>query len=106
MAQDKLDEVPQITQDWANHVIYGGLLGLALAAVARVTGIHHLGLFRDSPLYFGLFGTAVVAIGKKVYDYFDEHETFLMCAEKALVTCFYPGVIYGVARLVKQGLLS
>ena len=81
-----LDRVPQIPQDYANHLIYGGALGAAaaLAAVALVQ--------TPAPTAW-LIGAAVsggVCGAKKVYDYIRAGESVAMCVGKTMVTAALP----------------
>lgn len=85
-----LDKVPQIPQDWANHLLYGAALG-AVSAASWCLVFH-------APLANGwLFGTAVtfvVAMGKKIVDYHMESESVLMCVGKTFVTALLPFCFY------------
>lgn len=70
-----LDKVPQIPQDWANHIVYGGVAGTAMCLVMpRVTAL---------AIVFA------VSAAKKVVDYFKENESAAMCIGKALVSCVW-----------------
>ena len=72
-----LDRVPQIPQDWANHIVYGGALGICV----QLTG--------QKPVV-ALAIVFAISAAKKVVDYFYEHETLKMCVGKALVSCAWP----------------
>ena len=87
-----LDSVPQVPQDYANHLIYGGVLGAAVALAAIV-------LVQTPAPTAWMFGTAAsggVCGAKKVYDYIKAGESVAMCVGKTMVTaalpfCFYLG---------------
>jgi hypothetical protein len=71
----------QIPQDWANHVVYGGVIGAALMAA-------HV---RPAPAI-----AAVLAVGaaKKIVDFFKEGETAWMCVGKTIVGAVWPASIW------------
>jgi hypothetical protein len=77
MKQDPLDRLPQIPQDWANHVVYGGALGIA----AQFAGL-------------GAWGAAgavlTVAALKKAWDWHYEGESIAVCVGKAIATVAWP----------------
>ena len=83
-----LDKVPQIPQDWANHLLYGLALGAVSAAAWCLV----------APLAHGwLFGTAVtfaVAAAKKIVDFHMEGESVAMCVGKTVVTALLPACFY------------
>jgi hypothetical protein len=92
MRTDVLDTVPQVRQDWANHVVYGGILGIAvlcaLAAISpQVVDVYHADLW-------ALLAVFLVAAAKKTFDYVYANETLAVCVGKALVTCVWPLSIY------------
>ena len=72
-----LDRVPQIPQDWANHICYGGALGLLVQLLGQ-SALIALGV------------VFIVSAGKKIVDYFLEHETWQMCVGKTIVSCLWP----------------
>lgn len=76
-----IDKLPQVPRDWANHVIYGGAIGIAALAAHR------------TPLWATLF---VLALGaaKKTVDYIKEGESYEMCVGKALVGAVWPASFY------------
>lgn len=76
-----LDRVPQVPEDWANHVIYGGALGVALVLLGFTHGIALLAVFG-------------ISAAKKAVDYVKEGETAAMCIGKALVSCAWPLTIW------------
>ncbi|MDR3414224.1 MAG: hypothetical protein P4L87_25230 [Formivibrio sp.] len=79
-----LDRVPQIPQDWANHISQGGLWScLVLAILAIWLPVHEAA-------QHALIGMTIVAVGKKVVDYVKESEPAWMCVGKAIVTIFWP----------------
>ncbi|ENH6341921.1 hypothetical protein ABWH74_005334 [Burkholderia vietnamiensis] len=71
----------QVPQDWANHVVYGGVIGTALMA-ARITPEYAI--------------AAVLAVGaaKKIVDFFKEGEPAWMCIGKTLVGAVWPASIW------------
>jgi hypothetical protein len=75
-----LDKLPQVPVDWANHIIWGGGLGIALLAL--------LGDF------LALLGVLVVSFAKKIVDYHLEHESLEMCVGKGFVTAVWPFTIW------------
>jgi hypothetical protein len=80
-----LDRVPQIRQDWANHIVYGGLLGLALLPVLGAD--------------FAFAAVLVVSTAKKVVDFFKEDEPLRVCVGKAMVTALWPATIWAAVAL-------
>ena len=71
MWTNPLDKLPQVPQDWANHIIYG-----SSAVVLMLLGV--------SPLWATL--ALIGANGaKKIVDYFKESEPLWMCIGKTLV---------------------
>jgi hypothetical protein len=73
MAQwiNPLDKLPQVRQDYANHIIYG-----SFAVILILLGLH--------PMWATL--ALVGANGaKKIVDYFKENESLSMCIAKTLV---------------------
>ena len=77
---NSFDRLPQIPSDYANHVIYGGITTLIFATPAY----HWLPL--GQALLFAVGVAFFTTAGKKIYDYFTEHETVGMCVAKVLVT--------------------
>jgi len=76
MWTNPLDRVPQVPQDWANHVIYGGALGmLCLPFTSKLVAL---------AIVFA------ISAAKKVVDYFKEAESVQICVGKALVSCVWP----------------
>ena len=74
---DVLNKLPLIPIDWANHIVYGGVGGVAL----QVVGV--------TPIRAALSILALGAV-KKIYDYFTEQETIQVCVGKTLVTALWP----------------
>ena len=72
-----LDRLPQVPQDWANHIIYGGVLGIA-AHLAGLTLV-------DAAVL-----TFVVSAIKKGVDFVKEGESAAMCIGKTIVSCLWP----------------
>lgn len=92
MRTDVLDTVPQVRQDWANHVVYGGILGIfvlcVLAAISpRIVDVYHADLW-------SLLAVFLVATAKKAFDYAYRGESLTVCVGKQLVTCVWPLSIY------------
>lgn len=91
-----LDKLPSISQPYANHIIYGGILAFLVAVVTRKFVAPYLidqYPFLGAPLYYwrvALVVTATVAILKKGFDYFLEHESLSQCNNKALATMIVP----------------
>lgn len=83
-----LDRLPQIPQDWANHIVYGGILTAPFLAV----GVSHI----NAALI-----VLTVSASKKVIDYFKESETLAMCAGKTFVTAAWPASIVAADSLVR-----
>lgn len=86
MTTDPLDKIPQLRQDWSNHVVYGGLAGVSAAATLHVL----FGADLPDALRFAFYTVALVSAGKKLYDYFAEHEPWYVCVGKAIVTVLWP----------------
>ena len=78
-----LDQVPPVPQDWANHVIYGGVLGLLCYAAFRAVQLPEATLAATVCVL-------VVASLKKAVDFAEEGESAAMCVGKALVTANWP----------------
>lgn len=75
-----LDRVPQVPQDWANHIVYGGLMGLGLQLVGL-------------PAEYAFNVVAATALAKKFADFVAEGESAYVCIGKAIVTVLWPGSI-------------
>ena len=89
-----LDSVPQVPQDYANHLIYGGALGAAVALAAHAAGLPMpLAWLSATGAVFSLCGV------KKIEDYFVQHETLQMCLGKTIVTALLPALFYGATFL-------
>jgi hypothetical protein len=71
-----LDRVPQIPRDWANHIIYGGALGLIVQLVGSSGA--------------ALAVVFAISAAKKIVDYYKENETWQMCVGKTIVSCLWP----------------
>jgi hypothetical protein len=80
---DRLDQVPQVPADYANHVIYGGALGLVCWGAATVLDL-------PAPALTSTAAVLAVAAIKKTFDYFNESESLAMCVGKAIVTAVWP----------------
>lgn len=91
-----LDRVPQIPQDWANHIAQGGLWSCALTALLVLLGSPLLGA-----LTFSFYAMTFVSVLKKVVDYFKAGQTVKMCVGKAVVTVLWPASLLAVANLLK-----
>lgn len=82
-----LDRVPQIPQDWANHIAYGGALGLVTLAGLNVEGV-------DDAAAYAALAVLSIAATKKLVDYIKEGESAAVCIGKALVTAAWPTSIW------------
>lgn len=80
---DPLDKLPQAPRDWANHIVYGAVLGVIGFLFAR-----HLGV--QDPRGAALFATAGVATAKKTADFLVGHEPWQVCVGKVIATIFVP----------------
>lgn len=78
-----LDRLPQIPQDWANHIAYGGISGVALII---------LGLSSLQALLIML----IVSATKKIVDYFKEFESWKVCLGKTFITVIWPFSIWAL----------
>jgi hypothetical protein len=87
-----LDRLPQVPQSWANHVIWGGVLGAAASAAAA---------WIDLPfeLEFGLGVTLIVATVKKAVDYAETQESAAECIGKVFATAVWPATLAIVGAL-------
>lgn len=89
---DALDNVPQFPGGpWANHAIYGTLLGLALALVCQaLSWLLSGGVDWRFSWGFAAGVVTLVSIAKKAEDYFilgpSQGETALSCIGKAVLT--------------------
>lgn len=81
-----LDRLPQVPISWANHVIWGGVLGAAASAAAAWIELPY-------ELDFGLGVTLLVAMVKKAVDYAETDETAMECIGKAFVTAVWPATL-------------
>ena len=87
-----LDLLPQIEQDYANHVIYGGALGLAIAGTAHALGVP------TEPATFGAWiGVLGVAGAKKTLDYILEGESAKVCLDKTVITSVIPWLCWALS---------
>lgn len=94
MFVNPLDRVPQIPQDWANHIAYGGALGIVVLVVLVAAGL--------GPVPAVTIAVAIVlavAAAKKTVDYFREGESLAMCVGKAVVTAVWPATFLLVMAL-------
>jgi len=84
---DKYTKNIQIPQAYANHIVYGGILGLAL--------LPFIGSL------YALIVVFIISISKKIFDYFKEKESIKMCVVKSFITAFYPFAIYIIVTFYK-----
>jgi hypothetical protein len=94
VAKDRLDDLPQVPQDWANHILWGG--AEASVVVVIIALLTQLGGAVMTPMAYWYWAFALVlltATVKKVFDYIIEHESLAMCIGKAWVTTLMPGYI-------------
>lgn len=87
MFVNPLDRVPQVPVDWANHVVYGGALGLVVLAVLEVA-------HASDPAGSATAVVFAVAAAKKLVDYLREGESVEVCIGKAFVTAVWPASIW------------
>ncbi len=92
MKTDVLDKVPQVPSDWANHVVYGGVAGILmlclLAAISpQLVDVYHADLW-------SLLFVFVIAAAKKLWDHYNEGESWAVCVGKTVVSCAWPLSIY------------
>ena len=87
-----LDRGPQVPQDWANHIIQGGALGIVAALIAMKLLPHF------DPWSIGTGMSFFVCAVKKVFDYFKEDESVQMCVGKTFITALWPATIWLFAR--------
>lgn len=80
---DPLDRLPQVPVDWANHIIWGGALGLFGAGAGQLLSV-------PAPLAFGAGVALLVAALKKALDFVYEKESAAECVGKALITALWP----------------
>ena len=85
-----LDKVPQVPQAWANHIIWGAVLGAAFAFMADSADI-------PDPLAFGAAAALIIAIIKKSVDFIETDESAAECIGKAVVTAIWPATLALVA---------
>ncbi len=78
-----LDKVPQVPVDWANHIVYGGVAGLALLGAATA-------LDAPDPAQCATLIVFAVAAAKKLVDFVKEGESPSVCIGKALITAAWP----------------
>lgn len=99
-----IDRMPQIPQDWANHIAQGGLWVVAAVAIALAAGLlFSFDVTTESVRFAVFFFSAVMAavsVLKKVVDYFKENETWQMCVGKALVTILWPASLCALCLLI------
>ena len=77
---DKYSQRIIIREDYANHIIWGGALGLLLAVVVGY--------------FMALLIVLIVALLKKIYDYVAMREPFSMLIGKTVSTAIYPFLFY------------
>ena len=75
-----LDKLPQVPQDWANHIIYG-----SSAVVLILLGV---------PAIWATLALIAANGAKKVVDYFKESEPLAMCIGKTLVGGIWGATIW------------
>lgn len=85
-----LDKLPQVPKDWANHVVWGGALGLALLGAFAALEL-------SNPAALSTNAVLAVAGVKKAVDYFREGESIEACVGKAFITAAWPASIALVA---------
>jgi hypothetical protein len=85
MWTNPLDKVPQVPQDWANHVIYGAALGFLLLALT-LTPVEAVG------------AVLVVASTKKAADYFKAGQSIEICVGKTIATVAIPVIVLALSE--------
>lgn len=91
--KNPLDNLPTIPVDYANHVVYGGVLAFLFALA-----LHFLG--STAEIAYATLCTFVVSGVKKILDYFLEHEAIAMCLSKTVVTAAVPGGVYLLLQIL------
>ena len=94
---DEADHIPQLPQSWANHVFYGGVMGLALLVLMAMVPESVVDIYHND--LWALLAVFVVAAIKKVLDHYNEKESWAVCAGKVVFTCLWPASIYLVRFL-------
>ena len=102
-----LDKVPQIPQDWANHISYGGIGTIALIAAQIVVLIILGAPFSKEMVYLSTLHAAlamtIVSSGKKIVDFVKvgpPTESAKICICKAIVTLLWPVSLAYLAYLL------
>ena len=70
-----LDKLPQIPQDYANHILYA-----AIGVVLMLVVFPH-------PIVL-VSAMSTIGVVKKLFDYFKEGESWQMCVGKSIATAF------------------
>ena len=92
-----LDKVPQFRQDWANHIVYGGL-GSILVMLAL-----HPRLGVNVAVKYGFLLMLALAALKKIVDFIrvgPPAESAGVCLGKTIATVLWPASLYALT-LVK-----
>ena len=86
-AVDAAERLPQLRVDWANHVVWGFVLGVAAMCVLAAFGVR-------APRFWAFALVLAVATLKKAWDLRFGPEGWAECAGKALATALVPLVIF------------
>ena len=82
--------IPQLRQDWANHIFWGGMGGMFFALVLKLL----LQVNYPWAISFGII--FVVSALKKIVDYIKvgpPQESWQICVGKTFVTAVWPATI-------------
>ena len=90
-----IDRMPQIPQDWANHIAQGGLWSCLLTALLVGFAVPLL-----TAVTLSFYAMTAVSVAKKVVDYFKAGQTLQVCVGKAIVTVLWPASLLVVAKLL------
>lgn len=92
MKVDVLDRVPQLPPSWANHVFYGFVGGVALMCMLAAFGVHRGDMWSFAAVL-------AVSAAKKLWDRFNEGESWAVCVGKTVVTATVPFAVWVTAYL-------
>jgi hypothetical protein len=85
-----LDRAPQVPQDWANHIIWGGALGASVALAANLVANVPAA---DAWLY-GTAASFMACAAKKSYQVATEGQPVNVAIGKTLFTALLPFCFY------------
>jgi hypothetical protein len=88
------DRVPQVPNDWSNHFIYGGALGIFSSTLVYAA----IGL--KEALIFGTIVPLLTCLLKKLYQIYTKEESSISIAlSKTIVTGLFSAILLGVTYL-------